>query len=128
MGSFADDVLGIDDTKFLGIKKKNVGNLVDKFMPDMGRSKLAKAQQDALKAQKEYQEATANIQNQNKPMTPSQPSDASQSVDTKVSNLLKKISNVKRRKTNVNRKSTMLASARNYTRRKREGDYITLGD
>ena len=31
-----DDILGIDDTKFLGIKKKNAVNLVDKFIPDMG--------------------------------------------------------------------------------------------
>ena len=52
MGSFADDVLGIDDTKFLGIKKKNIGNLVDKILPDMGRKDLAKAK-------KNYEEDTA---------------------------------------------------------------------
>ena len=125
MGSFADDVLGIDDTKFLGIKKKNIGNLVDKILPDMGRKDLAKAK-------KNYEEATANIKNQTAPSTPTAPGSAiepSSSPEVKVSNLLQKISNTKRKKTNVNRRSTMLASARNYTRRKRsEGDYITLGD
>ena len=133
MGSkIMDDILGIDDTKFLGIKKKNAVNLVDKFIPDMGRSDLAKAQQGALKAKKDYEQATANIKNQTAPSTPTAPGSAiepSSSPEVTVSNLLKKISNTKRKKTNVNRRSTMLASARNYTRPKRsEGDYITLGD
>ena len=118
-----DDILGIDDTKMFGIKKKNIGGFVDKILPD-NLSPVAKAKKQARQQKAKYDAQMASMSDGRSPEETTEPS---QTVGMDDSLLQKDRNEMRRylsRRQRYNTARTMLASRR---RRRRSDDDMTLG-